>query len=175
MPAQNGNQDRWYCPVESCPKHCQRRSAGWMAWKGLNSHLAEHAAGRLEGEIPCDFLSNHRLGRCTICSKVLSLRFGNACPSCRPDSGRVRHPTDEGRPLPSDFPTLDEILQSKSSCKAYVPQGAKKAVGTVPGVGYSQSCSAQWLLHVDRTLDAAKGCASQSIKRRQMTEDKIGR
>ena len=56
--------------------------------------LIESTAGTLMDkaaiEIPDDFMQQHALTRCSVCSKILSKRFGNACPRCRPLNPKKR-------------------------------------------------------------------------------------
>lgn len=126
MEASSSRGSRWYCPVPCCPKHDCIRSAGWASLAAMRPHLAEHASGRLEGDIPQSFMEAQRLTRCTVCSKILSTRFGNACPRCRPELIAASRPASDGRPIPPSYPTLDEVFQMRLPCKSYVPKGAKK-------------------------------------------------
>ena len=116
---------RMYCPVPGCPESDPARAAGWTCWTSLRNHLAEHVAGRFAGDIPQDFLSEHRLTICTVCSRLLSTRFGSACPSCRPTLQRSRDQPSSGRSIPEDYPSLSEVFLTNVSCKAYVPKAAK--------------------------------------------------
>ena len=127
---EQGVASRWYCPVPSCPDHDSIRSAGFPSFPSLRTHLGEHAWGRLEGEIPDEFMRDNGLTRCVVCSKILSRRFGNACPRCRPElvaSTAVRDGAGGAeRPCPGDDPTLDDIFTAPQGCKTHVPKGARK-------------------------------------------------
>ena len=119
-------ESRWYCPVPSCPCHDSLRSAGWASFASMRPHLAQHAAGRLQGEVPPAFLQANRLTRCEVCSKILSTRYGRSCPRCRPELLRSLQPAPVGRPIPADIPSLKDIFGAETGCKSYVPTGAKK-------------------------------------------------
>ena len=93
---------RMYCPVTTCPAHDTVRSAGWSDVRELRKHLQEHVCGRLAGDVPLETLSSLNLDICSVCSKLLSRRFGGTCPSCRPDLAAPAMEIDSGRPLPSD-------------------------------------------------------------------------
>ncbi len=46
-----------------------------------------HASGRLQGNVPADWMAEQGLGQCTVCSRLIALMFGNACPRCRSSLG----------------------------------------------------------------------------------------
>eukprot|EP00971_Amphidinium_carterae_P176278 3494399-Amphidinium_carterae.1 len=72
--------ERIYCPVPSCPKHNPLTSAGWMSLQSLRPHLEEHQTGRLQGEIPKEWLQQRQLHQCQVCHKLIAARFGPSCP-----------------------------------------------------------------------------------------------
>ena len=116
---------RCYCPVPGCPEGDPVRAQGWQDVSNMRRHLEEHAGGRLEGAIPQRFLDEQSLGQCTVCSRLLSRRFGNTCPHCRPALAGQRSPS-EGRPLPAGCPSLEAVFSSKIRVKEHVPKGARR-------------------------------------------------
>ncbi|MBM4023654.1 MAG: hypothetical protein FJ284_15705, partial [Planctomycetes bacterium] len=119
---------RCYCPVPGCPAGDAVRSAGWQSVQALRQHLDEHAAGRLTGSVPNEWLANHNLGQCTVCSRLLSTRFGNSCPRCRPAMQSATAPA-VGRPLLPNSPSVPEACESKVPVKLHVPKGARQLWG----------------------------------------------
>ena len=116
---------RCYCPVPGCPAADHARSAGWQSVTTMRGHLEPHVNGRLAGSIPEDFLALHSLGQCVACSRLLSKRFGNACPRCRPFVGVSPEPV-EGRPLPDGSSSLHEVFNSRAPVKTHIPKGARR-------------------------------------------------
>ncbi len=116
-----------YCPVPGCPLSDSQRAAGWESMGSLRRHLAEHIAGRLDGDVPQEFLDAHRLNICTVCSRLLSSRFGSVCPRCRPEMQRAhtQGAPQAGRPMPDGYPSLEEVFRTAIVCKSYVPKAAK--------------------------------------------------
>ena len=92
----------------------------------MRNHLEEHAGGRFVGAIPEDFMEKHSLRQCTVCSRLLNKRFGQACPRCKPKLAPPRRDAAGGRDLPGDWPTWDEVFEANIPTKAHVPQGARK-------------------------------------------------
>ncbi len=119
-------ESRLHCPVEGCPASDVGRSTGWTCTQSLRDHLVEHISGRLQGDIPQEFLSEHRLTVCTVCNRLLSTRFGTVCPRCRPDILRAQPPATTGRPIPDDYPSLEEVFRTSIRCKSYIPKAAKR-------------------------------------------------
>ena len=116
---------RLYCPVESCPRHDRVNSAGWTCMQSLRDHLMEHVSGRLDGDIPSEFLRDNDLTICVVCNRLLSTRFGTVCPRCRPEFQRNQPQATSGRAVPADYPSFEEVFRSNIRCKSYVPSGAK--------------------------------------------------
>ena len=75
-------QGRWYCPVVSCPDHCQATSRGWTSFKSLRHHLDLHFTGELSGQVPLDWLQRQGYGVCCVCHLVLSSHFNGLHPRC---------------------------------------------------------------------------------------------
>ena len=92
--------------------------------EALRKHLADHTRGRLGGIIPTSFMVANRLTQCTVCSKLLSTRFGNACPTCRPRL-RPDRQAGGGRPIPADMPSFQDVLHSGVRTRAHVPKGVR--------------------------------------------------
>ena len=115
---------RCYCPVPGCVCTDPLRAAGWQSVSSMRAHLEEHACGRLSGSIPADWLATHSLGQCTVCSRLLSTRFGNACPRCRPSLTSAA-PVPDGRPIPSGCPSIEEACSRKIRPKRHAPEGAR--------------------------------------------------
>eukprot|EP00973_Karenia_brevis_P051539 7158402-Karenia_brevis.AAC.1 len=88
--------------------------------------MQEHATGRLMGEIPEAWLQSNNLEQCSVCARILSTRYGGTCPRCRPTlrHGVARH--SSGRPVPVDWPTLEEVMTARIHTRAHVPNGARK-------------------------------------------------
>ena len=125
--AGNFSAARVHCPVPNCPAACTLNHAGWTSVATMRPHLEEHAAGRLQGDIPKSWLSANGLGQCTVCSKLLSTRFGDACPRCRPAlRSRTRRQVDHGRPVPDGWPSLQDIFENPIHVKQHVPDGARR-------------------------------------------------
>ena len=118
-------QERCYCPVPGCPAGDAMRAAGWQNVSSMRPHLEEHAGGRLAGDIPADFLEQNALGQCTVCSKLLSRRFGQTCPRCRPSLRAASRRQTAGRPLPTGCPDLEQVFGDRVSVKTHVPKGAR--------------------------------------------------
>ncbi|CAK0900561.1 unnamed protein product [Prorocentrum cordatum] len=55
---------RHYCPVPGCPRAVPVSSPGWLSLAAMRPHLHQHAFGRLQGDIPSEFLSSHGLTQC---------------------------------------------------------------------------------------------------------------
>lgn len=117
---------RLYCPVPGCPRADHARSAGWGSLQAMRSHLEEHAGGRFVGTIPEEFMEKHSLRQCSVCSRLLKKRYGQACPRCKPKLAPARQDAAGGRDLPGDWSTWDEVFEANIPTKAHVPQGARK-------------------------------------------------
>ena len=116
---------RFYCPIAGCPASDHQRHAGWSSTAGLRAHLQEHSSGRLAGDVPRSTLDELNLNVCRVCSRLLSRKFGDACPRCRPSlSARPQDP-GEGRPIPLEYPEIGEVCRSRVVTRKYVPSSAK--------------------------------------------------
>ena len=135
---QPAHHNRLYCPVVGCPAGDATRAAGWSTFQSLRNHVQEHANGRLLGAIPPEWLEDNQLNQCTVCSKLLSRRFGDTCPRCRPALLQQVPRPSTGRPLPTDWPSLDDVLTTNIPTKAYVPKGAKRLWAQCLTVSLSQ-------------------------------------
>ena len=126
-----GRSSRVYCPVPGCLCSDPVRAPGWTSVSNMRSHLGEHTSGRLAGDIPVDWLEHHNLGQCTVCSRLLSRRYGSACPRCRPQA--MQQPSDVsfgGRPVPTDWPSADSVASKRGPSKRHIPKGARKLWAT---------------------------------------------
>ena len=88
--------------------------------------MQEHASGRLIGDVPRDWMRGRNLETCSVCSRLLSTRFGGACPRCRPALQRAADRPSAGRPIPGDWPSLEEVLTARVPVRSHVPAGAKR-------------------------------------------------
>ena len=123
----SGSKRRHYCPVVGCPQGDPNRAAGWTCAQSLRNHVQEHASGRLAGGPPPSWLAENSLDRCSVCSKLLSRRFGWSCPRCRPQQRQgLEEPPDE-REIPEDWPSLAEVAELDSVLRGRVPNNARKA------------------------------------------------
>ena len=105
---------RWYCPVSSCPDHCQESSRGWTSFKGLRFHLDLHFMGELSGQVPLDWLHQQGYGVCSVCNRVLSSHFNGLHPRCycASTAASVQAPPSVGRPLIDGAPGLSDVSTS---------------------------------------------------------------
>ncbi len=72
-------------------------------------------SGPFAGRDPAGLPEEHHLTICTVCSRLLSTRFGSVCfgqPSL-------------GRPMPPNHPSFEEVLRCKNHNKSYVSKAAK--------------------------------------------------
>ena len=116
---------RMHCPIPSCPAADHTRHAGWTSMVGLRAHLQEHASGRLSGDVPSHALDEMNLGICRVCSRLLSRRFGDACPKCRPALAQPATAPSTSRPIPPEYPAIREVCTSNVITRRFVPSGAK--------------------------------------------------
>ncbi len=84
--------------------------------------------GRLQDRVPQGWMDENNLGQCTVCSRLLSKRFGIACPRCRP-SLNTSQPYSDGRPFPAGLPSWEDIFVSKTRTKLHVPKEAQQLLG----------------------------------------------
>ena len=117
---------RVYCPVPGCPEGLVGSAAGWADVAGMKDHLNDHCERRFLGSIPADFLERHRWVQCQVCSRLLSRRYGTACPRCRPELQRASS-TNSAQPPPRPAaPSFEETAKKRSFTKKSVPKGAKR-------------------------------------------------
>ena len=115
-----------YCPVLGCPHSYSERVAGWSSHTSMRDHLNDHCAGRFVGPIPQQYHDEHQLGQCEVCSKLLSRRFGNTCPRCRPQLAQPTTQSGQGRPREAQAPSLEQIFAKRAPTKASVPKDARR-------------------------------------------------
>ena len=84
-----------------------------------------HANGRLKGNIPSDWLQQNGLNHCTVCSKLISQRYGQACPRCRP-ALHAPPAQQEARPLVGGCPNRETTCTTRIPLKRRVPKGARR-------------------------------------------------
>lgn len=94
--------------------------------QALRSHVQEHAMGRLMGDVPEGWLQEQNLEACSVCSRLLSRKFGGTCPRCRPALRRGMLTSPDSRPVPPDWPSLEQVLTTRIPTRAHVPLGARK-------------------------------------------------
>ena len=123
----SGTQRRHYCPVVGCPQGDPNRAAGWTCAQSLRNHVQEHASGRLACGPPPSWLAENSLDRCSVCSKLLSRRFGGTCPRCRPQQRQGLEESPDEREIPEDWPSLAEVAELDSVLRGRVPKNARKA------------------------------------------------
>ena len=122
---------RVYCPVPGCIAVDPMRSPGWSSVSNMRAHLGEHACGRLIGDIPQDFLEQQGLNQCTVCSRLLSRRYGSACPRCRPTANNTVGSTQQqGRPPLPNCPDAQTVASTRVGMKKGIPKGARKLWAT---------------------------------------------
>ena len=123
---------RVFCPVPDCPEGVVGTAAGWKNASAMRAHLNDHCNGRYIGQIPRTFLEEHNLVQCSVCSRLLSSRFGSACPRCRPalqsaassTAGRATQQAAAGTATCS--PPFDEVAKKRTSTKKQIPKGARR-------------------------------------------------
>eukprot|EP00973_Karenia_brevis_P009388 1270227-Karenia_brevis.AAC.1 len=72
-------------------------------------------------------MASHGLNQCVVCSRLLAVRYGNACPRCRPSLAQhtpLRQTS--GRPLLDGCPDLSTTRNTKVPLKRHVPKGARR-------------------------------------------------
>ena len=129
---------RMYCPVAGCPQSNPLRAAGWACNESLRNHVQEHAYGRLAGEIPRSWMEERNLNQCSVCSRLISTRFGGACPRCRPEVIAGTAQQAHGRAIPADWPSLEDVCSVNIPTRKYIPKGARKAWGECLSAALSQ-------------------------------------
>jgi hypothetical protein len=90
----------------------------------MRPHIEEHAGGRLAGDIPQQWLDAQALDHCSVCSKLISHKFGGACPRCHP-SLQTQTVLASGRPLVDGCPSIPHVCESKIPVKEHIPTGAR--------------------------------------------------
>ena len=126
--AEQRAERRVFCPVPGCVAGDAARAPGWHTVQSMRPHLEEHTSGHLLGDVPDEWLEQHGLGQCVVCSRLLARRFGHACPRCRPSLARPAPPL-QARPLAGGCPTLEEVCTTPCRVKRYVPKRAKHEWG----------------------------------------------
>ena len=124
VPPPGPHARRVYCPVQGCPCSHPHSAPGWSSVASMRPHLQDHACGKLRGGVPADWLKAQGLGTCRVCSKILSERYGQACPRCRP---KLVAPAPQTNPrvLSPGLPTLEQACTSRVALKRTVPKGAR--------------------------------------------------
>lgn len=120
---------RVFCPVPGCPDGDPNRAEGWSCHQHMRDHLDEHCAGIYAGAVPQAYLTEHRLGHCHVCSRLLATRFGNAHPRCRPrlsTGGRGSRNGPQQRADSANLINLEDIFTKRVSTKAGVPKEARR-------------------------------------------------
>ena len=92
---------RILCPVVGCPEASSASYRHFRDFNSIKNHLNEHCTGHLAGAIPISFLSQNNYSTCSVCNKVLHIRYNGSCPKCRP---RAR--------------TLDQVHSSRNHINA---------------------------------------------------------
>ena len=82
--------------------------------------------GRLMGDVPERWIQEQNLEACSVCSRLLSRKFGGTCPRCRPALRRGMLTSPDSRPVPPDWPSLEQVLTTRIPTRAHVPLGARK-------------------------------------------------
>ena len=73
---------RWYCPVSSCPDHCQESSRGWTSFKGLRFHLDLHFMANCPARYPS--IGSISMVMVSAAYAIVSCRFTSM--GCTPDA-----------------------------------------------------------------------------------------
>ena len=106
-----GVRPRRYCPVQGCPESSSTRAQGWTDPAALRKHMECHASGRITGNVPRDWMSENGLEQCSVCSRLLSTRYGGACPRCRASLGvGATGPARGAREVPPDWPNIKIVF-----------------------------------------------------------------
>ena len=82
----------------------------------------------MPGGVPPIFLSTNALVQCRVCSRLLSARYGTACPRCKPALSQAGAPCAAGGEgsAEEDRERLAEIFGRRVITKKGVPRGAKQ-------------------------------------------------
>ena len=126
----------------------------------MRQHLNEHCA-RCEA-IPQEFMDAQRLGQCQVCSRLLSQRFGNECPGCRP---RLSVPSDNAhasRPRKAGAPCLQTIVDKRVPTKSYVPSGARALWTQCLILALSEETSIQYYNYEDLEWSSSSSNSSSN-------------
>ena len=71
-------------------------------------------------------MSANGLEQCSVCSRLLSTRYGGACPRCRASLGvGAAGPARGARAVPEDWPNIKNVLTEPQQVRPKVPAGAK--------------------------------------------------
>ena len=120
------NISRIFCPVLDCLHADVQNARGWSAHAAMRPpHLNDHCAGRFQGEIPSDYLSESNLQICQHCGQLIHKRFNRCCPRCRP-SIRIEERRILRENAVDDLPSLDDIAKMNIRTVKYVPRGARE-------------------------------------------------
>lgn len=95
----------------------------------MRQHLTDHCSGKFLGSVPQTFLDHENLTQCSVCSRLVSTRYGTCCPSCRSTLVRRDAATSGSVPgaRPHDrLPLLRDMLKNRTSTKQQVAKGAKR-------------------------------------------------
>ena len=137
----SASSTRVYCRVAGCPDNVPERAAGWSTHTAMRSHLNEHGAGCCIGQVPADYIRQHRLNQCPVCSKFISSRFGGTCPACRPSLGRSAtsnaHANSSRR---YTGPPLEELFSKRVPTKSICSETCPAFMVSVFNAGSSRYC-----------------------------------
>ena len=137
---------RVFCPVPGCPDGDPNRAGGWSCHQHMREHLDEHCAGIYAGAVPPEYLQEHRLGQCQVCSRLLSTRFSNDHPHCRPQlstGGHGSRNTTHQRANASSLVNFEEVFNKRVATKAGVPKEARRMWSQCLAHALSEECAVQ--------------------------------
>ena len=83
-PTASPNNSRILCPVPTCPEASPTSKRYFKDFTSIKNHLNEHCTGHISGVVPIEFLSRYQYSQCSVCDKILHVRYHGTCPRCRP-------------------------------------------------------------------------------------------
>lgn len=83
-PTSTDSASRILCPVDGCPEASLSSGRFYYTFTSIKNHLNGHCTGYLSGAIPTSFLRYHKYTQCSVCDRLLSIRYKGTCQRCRP-------------------------------------------------------------------------------------------
>ena len=158
---------RIFCPIAGCLHADDLNARGWNLHSATRPHLNEYCIGRFSGQVPQDYLDQHKLQLCSYCGQLVNRRFNACCPRCRPnlrDRNRVASQSLAQENADS-LPSLEEIFSLQVRTVKYVPRGARDLWAQCLGRSLAKTVNDNSLSAWKELLMAAK-CILSSPPRR---------